>query len=208
MHGAVGLQSFLDPEDPVAGDKRLRAGREQAIGFWHAEARHFQHVGEVLGGEERHGRTLPLDHGVDADRGAVDEALDRGRFDPVGRLEAPHPFHHFGSRLRRRGQYLQGGKVLRLGIENAKIDKRPADIDADTISHETLREAEKKSEKELGRGRVAGEGGIKAKALILSVLTLSPHSELVEGRWTKGSIPPPPGIHFFRGTTPCTREMG
>ncbi|MED5360784.1 MAG: hypothetical protein VYD85_20540, partial [Pseudomonadota bacterium] len=76
------------------------------------------------------------------------------------------------------------------------------DIDADTISHETLREAEKKSEKELGRGRVAGEGGIKAKALILSVLTLS----LSKGDGRRALYPP--GIHFFRGTTPCTREMG
>ena len=135
VDGAVGAQALGDTEDPVAGDQGLRPGREQAVTLRHAQARHLQHIGEILRREQRHRGALALDHRVDADRGAVDEALDRTGVDAVGLGEALHPLHDLGAGLRRGGQHLEGGEIARLGIEDAKVDKGPADIDADTIGH-------------------------------------------------------------------------
>ena len=132
---AVGAHALGDAEDPVAGDQRFRPHREEAVRFGHPKPGHFQYIGEILGGEEGHARPLPLDHRVDADRGAVDEAFDLRRLDAVIRGQACHPLHYLSPRLGRRRQHLQGRERLRLGIEDAEIDKGAADIDADAIGH-------------------------------------------------------------------------
>ena len=135
FHGAVGQDALAHRQHAVARDQRLGPPRHQVIGVGHLEARHFQHVDEILGGEQAEANALALDHRVDADGRAVREIADVLRLDAEPAAELRQPGNDLAAGFLRRRQDLQCRQAARRFVQGAEIREGAADIHADSIAH-------------------------------------------------------------------------
>ncbi len=131
----VTVAAFFDGEHAVAGDQRCRAAREQVVDMRDFQARQFQHVAEALGGKQRQLNALALDHRVHPDGGAMGEVVNIGRVDAVALLECRQPGGDFIAGAVRPRQNFQGADAVIALVEQRKVSKRAADIDANAIGH-------------------------------------------------------------------------
>jgi hypothetical protein len=119
----------------VTSHQRRAAAREQAVGLRHAQPRQLDHVLEILRRQQGECGALALDDGVDADRRAMDEALDIGRADAVPLLQEVEAAQQLGPRSLRRGQHLEAVQLFLRLVPQAEIDEGAADIHANAHAH-------------------------------------------------------------------------
>ena len=123
-HRAGGVDPLRHLEAALARHDGLEAA-EHAPRVGPGAPAELERIAEALGGDEGAAHALALQHGVGADRGAVDDRLEAGR-----RLaERGEACHEAVGLVRRRRRHLGDAHGCGGGIDQEQVGKGAADID-------------------------------------------------------------------------------
>lgn len=95
----------------------------------------LQDIAEALRGEQCQPHATPLDHRVNAYRGAVGEVANLSGVNALMLLKLRQPGNDFAAWLIRSRQDFQGVNLVRLLIEHGEIGKGSTNIHANAVSH-------------------------------------------------------------------------
>ena len=161
VDGAVGQDPLRDLAHAIARDQRRRARRREVDGARQAQPLDLEHVAEPGGDEEPQRGPVPLDHGVDGDRRAVDQVVDgRGVERPLAHQGA-QPVEDAAAGIAGNGGRLEAGELARRLVEEAEVGEGAADVDPQPVtSHVVTCLSRHLGRSPLGASR-AGPGGCR-----------------------------------------------
>ena len=132
QHVAVGVDSFVHREAPVARRQRLGLLQEQVVEVVAHLGADLQHVAKSAGRDQSDPGSVALDDGVGDQGGAVHDAVDSGELDPRLAGDALHALADRDSGVGRAGELLAGEDHVPLFVDQHEVGERAADVHADT----------------------------------------------------------------------------
>ena len=139
LDGSVEERAFGDAVDPFPRGQRRRPPRKDVVRVGHLEARDFEDVFELAGGEQREFGTAPLKDRIHPDRGAMDETADGAGRAVEPAVKFDNPGHDLAARVVRSRQGLQGVQRAGLLVEDAEVGEGSSDINAQPEALNCLR---------------------------------------------------------------------
>ena len=136
-HRAVAGDALVDLDGVLQRGERLRLGPDDPAGepARHVGAGDLQHLAEALGGDEPDRGALALQDRVGRDGGAVQHLRDVRQRDARRRAHPADAVEHADGLVGRGGGGLgPPGRAGRL-LHEQHVGERPADVDAEPISH-------------------------------------------------------------------------
>ena len=125
----------------------LVAMKKQIVGFRAIAAADDVDIARAAGDDQAGLGALALDQRVDRDRGAVDQLIDRGGFDPAFANAVEDALHQMG----RRREALGLDEAACLVVKADEVGKSPADVDGNDDHAQSF--GKSRTAPECGRGR-------------------------------------------------------
>ena len=127
MHVAGGEHALVDLARELARHQRAVAVEQEVVGLGAVAAADDVDVAGAAGDDQAGLGALALDQRVDGDGRAVDQLVDRGRFDAALVQAVDDALHELGGR----GQALGLHECAGLGIEAEQVGEGSSDVDGD-----------------------------------------------------------------------------
>ncbi len=127
VHVAGGEHALVDLAREAARHQRTMAVEQEVVRLGAVAAADDVHVAGAAGDDQPGLRALALDQRVDGDGRAVDQLVDRGRFDAALAQAVDDALHQLGGR----GETLGLHECAGLGIKAEQVGEGPPDIDGD-----------------------------------------------------------------------------
>ncbi len=135
QHLAVAVGALVDGEDAIAANQRRGPTGEEIVDMGNFQPRQLQHVAKAGGGEQRQPDAAPLDHRVNADRGAVGEVANLCGIEAVALGELRQSGENFAARRIGPRQHFKGMDLAGLPIQHGEIGKGSANVHANAVTH-------------------------------------------------------------------------
>ena len=134
VDGAVGQDPLRDLAHAVARDQRRRPRRREVHGARQPQPLDLEDVAEPGGDQEPQHRPVPLDHGVDGDRGAVDQVVDGPGVEGPLAHQGAEPVEDAAAGIAGNGGRLEAGELARRLVEEAEVGEGAADVDPQPVA--------------------------------------------------------------------------
>ena len=168
VDGAVGQDPLGDLAHAVAGNERGGTCRREVHGARQAKPLDLEHVAEPGRGQKPQRRPVPLDDGVDGDRGAVDQVVDGGGVERPLAHQRAQPVEDAAPGIVGDGGRLEAGELARRLVEEAEVGEGAADVDPQPVtSHVVTCLSRHLGRASPGASR-AGPGGCQMRARCVS----------------------------------------